>query len=96
MTPTKALDELSDRAPFVLAAPAGDADADGALVEYPEGVDDVLDDPALFRAWVMSIGIMYGLPFELPRLTVPSSDMTSGFEAKKLRVYLNRQHQRQE
>jgi len=87
---TRALDEPSDWAPFVLAAPAGetDPDAEGALVDA-EGVDDELGPlAASFAAWLMSIGIMYGLPLELPRLKVPSADITSGLAPPNKREYM--------
>jgi hypothetical protein len=49
--------------------------------------------PALFAAALMSMGITSGLLPALPTLTEPSDATTSGLAAKKLRVYLNGQHQ---
>jgi len=92
-TPASALDELNDLAPLGdFAAAAGAAvPVDAAVLEVADADDDALELlplAALLTAAVTSIGIINGLLPAFPRLTEPSDPITSGLEARKVRVYI--------
>ena len=81
------------RAPFV--APVGEAAAELALeaaAELDAGEEaallvDALPAAAAFRAAVMSMGNLMGLP-PADMSTLPSAPRTSGFSAKRVCAYL--------
>jgi len=89
-TATRAPDDLSNCALLDFTAAAGEADEEGeeeedVLVEVATSVDEL---EALSATCVMSIGIISGLLPALPKLTDPSAAITSGLDAKKLRMYM--------
>jgi len=87
-TPTKKPEDLSERAPLLLLiAPAVDAAADEDEVSVATAVTaGALDAAADAATAVMSCGIIIGAPFKLLKETDPSSLITSGLAAKKVRV----------
>jgi hypothetical protein len=90
MIPTRILGDAIELAPFGLEAVVLAAAA-AAVAAVPLAVGVALDDDelaALLSAAVMSCGIIKGFPPAALRSITPSSLMTSGLAAKKLRVYL--------
>lgn len=95
-TPTRAPDDPSERAPLVLAAPAGVAEPveeDAADEADAVALEAALLLEVLFAAALtldISVGIMAGLPLAaiLPMSTVPSEFKTSGLAARKDWVYM--------
>lgn len=93
-TPTTAPDDPRERAPLVLAAPAGEPVAEEAADTADAGalgtalLLEVLLAAALTLA--RSVGIMAGLPLApiLLKSTVPSEFKTSGLAARKDWVYM--------
>lgn len=91
--PTRALEEVTDIAPFVEEAPTGEDvdEAEDALEEATElavDVDEESDDgeEAALRALPTSGGTIMGVEPIEARLTEPSAFMISGFIANTLRV----------